>query len=319
MQVLYSATYNIAYQLSFRWNRDSAAGEPMDGCLPRAKGDLPQEAYTYVSLPSKRHIRILCFKQPSVLGLRGSVIECDLLLVPLNKPSLISSYRAISYSWDGQRFDRYILCGGKKLAITKNCEDILRQMLRHARLFIWIDAICIDQGSREEKAIQVPLMTKIYGRAYLVNVWLGLPAEGTGLVFSYVWLFWCCLSFPEPARTWLTKRLYGIIATRGHTPYFLGMLHRSWWRRVWTIQESVLAPDSSLLVNCGRSPVLNPHSMCSCFAAVPATSPNQRTGFTGYTASWSDSASGYPRSTITKPKNRFTWNLPGKPAKQQTR
>lgn len=36
------------------------------------------------------------------------------------------------------------------------------------------------------------------------------------------------------------------------------MLHRSWWRRVWTIQESILAPDPSwssmcpLLVNCGR-------------------------------------------------------------------
>ncbi|EJT68896.1 hypothetical protein GGTG_13560 [Gaeumannomyces tritici R3-111a-1] len=256
--VLYRATYNIAYQLSFRWNRDSAAGEPMDDYLPRAKGDLPQEAYTYVSLPSERHIRILQLKQPSVSGLRSSVIECDLLLVPLNKPSLISSYRAISYSWDGQSFDRYILCGGKKLAITKNCEDILRHMLRHARLFIWIDAICINQGSPEEKAIQVPLMTEIYGRAYLVNVWLGLPTEGTGLVFSYVWLFWCCSCFPEPAKTWLTRRLHGIIAARGHTPYFLDMLHRSWWRRVWTIQESVLAPDSSwssmcpLLVNCGR-------------------------------------------------------------------
>lgn len=212
MQVLYRATYNIAYQLSFRWNRDSAAAEPMDDYLPRAKLSLPQEAYTYVPLPSERHIRILQLKQPSVLGLRGSVIECDLLFVPLDKPSLISSYRAISYSWDGQRFDRYILCGGRNLAITKNCEDILRHMLRHARLFIWIDAICIDQGSLEEKAIQVPLMTEIYGRAYVVNIWLGLPAEGTGLVFSYVWLFWCCLHFPEPAETWLTRRLHGIIA-----------------------------------------------------------------------------------------------------------
>ncbi|KLU85494.1 hypothetical protein MAPG_04517 [Magnaporthiopsis poae ATCC 64411] len=256
--VLYRATYNIAYQLSFRWNRDSAAGEPMDDYLPRAKQHLSQEAYTYVPLPSERHIRILQLKQPSVLGLRDSVIECDLIPVPLDKPSLTASYRAISYSWDGQRFDRYILCGGRKLAITKNCEDILRHMLKRARLFIWIDAICIDQGSLKEKAIQVPLMTEIYGRAYLVNVWLGLPAEGTGLVFSYVWLFWCCLWFPDPARTWLTRRLHGIIAARGHTPYFLEVLHRSWWRRVWTIQESILAPDASwssmcpLLVNCGR-------------------------------------------------------------------
>lgn len=211
MVILSRATYNIAYQLSFRWHRDPTAADPMDDYLPRAKGDLPQEAYTYAPLPGERHIRILQLKQPSVLGLRGSVIECDLLPVSLDNPGLTSPYRAISYSWDGQTFDRYILCGGKKLAITKNCEDILRHMLKHVRFFIWIDAICIDQGSSAEKAVQVPLMTEIYGRAHLVNVWLGLPAEGTGLVFSYVWLFWCCLFFPERARTWLETRLHGII------------------------------------------------------------------------------------------------------------
>ncbi len=209
--VLFKITYHVTYLLSFRWRRDPTARDPMDNYLPRARQNLPGETYEYSPLPGERHIRILQLKQPSVLGLRDSTIKCDLLTVSLDKPILSFFYRAISYSWDGQSFDRYILCGGRRLAITQNCEVILRQMLKQSRLFIWIDAICIDQGSEAEKEVQIPLMTEIYGRAHTVNIWLGLPSQGTGLVFSYVWLFWCFLCFPEPVGTWLERRLHDII------------------------------------------------------------------------------------------------------------
>lgn len=262
--VIYRATYNITYQLSFRLRSNHAtAREPMDDYLPRAAGPdaLPTTPlYKYSPLPGPRHIRILQLKQPPVRSLRkvNSIIECDLLPVSLDRPVLINSYRAISYTWDGQSFDRYILCGGEKLAITKNCEDILRHMLKHARLFVWIDAICINQGDNDEKATQIPLMTEIYGRAHLVNVWLGLPSDSTGLVFSYVWLFWCCLCFPKSVRILLERLLYRIIKASDHERHFLDILHRGWWRRVWTIQESALAPEATwhsacpLLVNCGH-------------------------------------------------------------------
>jgi hypothetical protein len=38
---------------------------------------------------------------------------------------------------------------------------------------LWIDAVCIDQSNRAEKALQIPLMTEIYAKATRVIVWLG--------------------------------------------------------------------------------------------------------------------------------------------------
>ena len=38
---------------------------------------------------------------------------------------------------------------------------------------IWIDQLCIDQGSASEKTQQVPLMRSIYENAHLVLTWLG--------------------------------------------------------------------------------------------------------------------------------------------------
>ena len=47
---------------------------------------------------------------------------------------------------------------------------------------IWIDALCINQDDREEKAEQIPCMSAIYGRAERVVVWLGEHVDGSELV-----------------------------------------------------------------------------------------------------------------------------------------
>ncbi|RYP53977.1 hypothetical protein DL768_001127 [Monosporascus sp. mg162] len=200
--VVYRFVYHTLYQCFARFRQNSTAYETLSR-LPRAKLELAQDPYEYSPLPGKRYFRILQLKNSSSVGF-DDVLECDLITVSLDKPVLSFTYRAISYTWDNQKFDRYILCSGEKLAITQNCEDVLRHMLVRQRLYVWIDALCINQSSKEEKATQIPLMA------------------------------------------------------RGHTPYILDILRRNWWRRVWTIQETALAPISRwyspcpVLVNCGR-------------------------------------------------------------------
>jgi Heterokaryon incompatibility protein (HET) len=57
------------------------------------------------------------------------------------------------------------------LGITPNCDSALRQ-LRHeqeVRKF-WVDSICIDQTSHEERNLPVALMGEIYKRAEQVVV-----------------------------------------------------------------------------------------------------------------------------------------------------
>uniref|UniRef100_A0A0B7KR48 Heterokaryon incompatibility domain-containing protein n=1 Tax=Bionectria ochroleuca TaxID=29856 RepID=A0A0B7KR48_BIOOC len=68
-----------------------------------------------------------------------------------------------------------ILCKGRRLLVTPNCESALRHL--HHKLtprLLWIDAICINQKSTDEKNYQVQLMGEIYARAERVIIWLGL-------------------------------------------------------------------------------------------------------------------------------------------------
>ncbi|KAK0613170.1 heterokaryon incompatibility protein-domain-containing protein [Immersiella caudata] len=254
------ALYHLIFQLTYSPSRVTFASEHLDN-PPRPKDDLPgHDLYEYTPLSGDRSIRLLEIKHPNPWSFDADskILECNLVHVSLDKPMLAYPYRAISYTWDNQERDRYILCGGKKLAVTKNCELVLQHFMQYARLHIWIDAICIDQESAEEKAMQIPLMAEIYGRALGVNVWLGLPTPATGLAVSYVWLSWCLMSVPIRFKSWVEIQLHRLARRRGHIVHIEDLVHRNWWRRVWTIQECVLARESGwtapvpVFVNCGH-------------------------------------------------------------------
>jgi len=226
--VVYRGVYYALY-LSSSSFRQFQPFEQDISHLPRAKPGKPEpeDAYRYTRLPGKRYIRILELKNPwhatQTQTHQDNVIQCELHTVSLDKHVLMFPYRAMSYSWDDQKMDRHVLISGnqKKLAVTKNCEDILRHMLLRGRLYIWIDAICIDQSSPEEKSLQIPLMTEIYQRAHTVNIWLGLPTAGTDLAWSYVWLFWCWTCLPiasvrERVESWSHGVIRGMSSFQPH-------------------------------------------------------------------------------------------------------
>lgn len=163
------------------------------------------EDYEYPPLPGERCIRLLRMHAPSKN--RKQYIECELYTLPLDHPLI--GYNALSYTWDGQKPDRYILCDGKRLPVTRNCESILRKLRPDVLgIVLWIDAICIDQKSLDEKANQVPLMSDIYRHATNVTIWFGVSPMADGLIFNYLWLLWCFLSFPESISFSLNKWLY---------------------------------------------------------------------------------------------------------------
>ncbi|KAK4163307.1 heterokaryon incompatibility protein-domain-containing protein [Cladorrhinum sp. PSN259] len=45
--------------------------------------------------------------------------------------------------------------------------------------YLWVDALCIDQNNLEEKAVQIPLMRKIYSSACRIIMWLGSGSPAT--------------------------------------------------------------------------------------------------------------------------------------------
>ncbi|KAK4155829.1 heterokaryon incompatibility protein-domain-containing protein [Chaetomidium leptoderma] len=133
---------------------------------------------------------------------------------------------------------------------------------------IWIDALCINQADTAEKNAQVPLMSRIYRQAEQVPIWLG-PENDRGGLHAIRELG---VLFREQVR----EAQGGGLAVGGWVEGFVRtgeegarqqsrvgfdfeaiwrvFRARSWWRRVWIIQEVALARKAVVL--CGADPAV---------------------------------------------------------------
>lgn len=118
-------------------------------------------------------------------------IRCSLHEINLsNDEKSRSSYEALSYVWGSPTFDRPIQCDGKTLLITVNLEAGLRRLRKgRASRLVWVDAICINQNSVQERNHQVELMGKVYAQSSRVIVWLGEP----GYHAATIWYTTFCI------------------------------------------------------------------------------------------------------------------------------
>jgi Heterokaryon incompatibility protein (HET) len=119
----------------------------------------------------------------------------------------LPTYSALSYTWGDELTSEFVLIDGKRLGIKPNLDAALREFRRtpvefetadteeksmgkfpaleyHGTSLIWIDAICINQKSNEERNAQVKLMKEIYKRANGLVVWLGTESSDSSLAFS---------------------------------------------------------------------------------------------------------------------------------------
>lgn len=105
--------------------------------------------------------------------------------VSLADETRVPSFAALSYCWGDQNDQVDIDLGSSQGTITapmatarfsvgRTVEAALRR-LRHkdTPLEVWIDAVCINQDDRKERAEQVNLMSDIFSSASAVHIWLG--------------------------------------------------------------------------------------------------------------------------------------------------
>lgn len=103
-------------------------------------------------------------------------------------------FEAVSYTWATSEGDkglsRYVTCRGKRIAITKNCETVLRRLRNqgYKKRTLWIDAVSIDQNNLVERSHQVKLMVAIYSTASQVLAYIGSvdPRSGTSIATKYL-------------------------------------------------------------------------------------------------------------------------------------
>ena len=147
------------------------------------------------------------------------------------------------------------------ITVRHNLYTLLQQLRQNKYdRFIWIDSICIDQTNLPEKGQQIPLMRDIYKEARNVLVWLGEATqaeEGALTVIPAITRLmkenfvnelpelnldepesFTSIGLPEPSHSiW---------------PAIGALMLRSWFQRLWTLQEAVLHSElSAIKVLCG--------------------------------------------------------------------
>ncbi|KAI1360338.1 heterokaryon incompatibility protein-domain-containing protein [Xylaria arbuscula] len=127
--------------------------------------------------------------------------------------------------------------------IRKNLHDgLLRLRSKYRDVYLWVDAICIDQSERGkvEKARQLAMMHKIYNSASNICVWLGEGYDGAEVAFGLVRDIMNYRNFdgmvldPEKQEAWRS---------------LISIMKAPWFSRRWVIQEIALSRDAS--VHCG--------------------------------------------------------------------
>ncbi|KAK5659658.1 hypothetical protein OQA88_866 [Cercophora sp. LCS_1] len=210
----------------------NAHDKPADAGRPPPTVETPnpvEQPAVYQKLPESRMIRIL------ELSLGQGAME---LTGVLHYVSLDSSppFHAISYAW-GYNLKPFMLKtpnGG--IGITISLYFGLRRLRDSGKsVWLWADAICINQGDDDEKCDQIRLMPEIFKRAAGVLAWVGQEADNSTHVMECLCdMATSPMHLPEESAVWDSINSF---------------FSRPWFQRVWVVQELVLATEVQVI--CG--------------------------------------------------------------------
>lgn len=197
--------------------------------------------YVYQALEGPEHIRLIAL-HPALSN--DAPLRIDFVSSTLE--DIEGRYDAISYTW-GEPLLTYPLYtdgNGTQINVTRNLDRALRYLRdeHHDRL-LWADAASINQVDNEEKAVQIPLMVRIFRGARRVMAWLD-PGKDT---------------IVEQRGMRTLDRLSRVssnhkIASSMDFSDVLQFLALPWFNRLWIVQEVVFNAEVCLV--CGKTELL---------------------------------------------------------------
>jgi hypothetical protein len=200
--------------------------------------------FNYTPLDQAKHeIRIVRLHPGP--RLRQSPIVCDLITVDLRSAPI---YEALSYEWGSPFSKKYTIRLNERLFVVR--ENLWRALYhlrdsREPRTF-WIDALCNNQADVHERNYQVSRMGDIYSQAARVVAWIGEDDHEArkGRAFLSE-LASCSVERYCPPNDSCLRWQH-----RGKWAALSSLCTRSYWSRLWIIQEVLLAFD--LVIQCGQ-------------------------------------------------------------------
>jgi hypothetical protein len=216
---------------------------------PRAKPPRPH-GYDTLDDPSRqiRLCRISYATDSPVLALNRETLYLQ---------DVQGRFIAISYNWASVELEEEIRVDGLQVKVTRNLyTQLCRLRSLGCKGALWIDHLSIHQSDEVEKSAQVAMMSEIYLGAKTVYVALDDCTKGmhqdkadhariagaieelaSGKHFRDLEWF-SDRSQPDPDDVAVEKLLYRVLNT-------------GWWKRVWVVQEVVLAPACDILLASG--------------------------------------------------------------------
>ncbi|KAK8040858.1 heterokaryon incompatibility protein-domain-containing protein [Apiospora phragmitis] len=210
-------------------------------------GILGDQPYHYRPLEAG-HIRLL-----GVYPERKHQVKCEIIHVSLDQ---LHPYTAISYAWGGggtglkESIRLYHEESQCDLPVASSLYGALAALHdKQKSIWVWVDALCIDQQNRDERSQQVRLMTSIYSLASSVATWLGPEADGSNDAVRFL---------QDMADKADSPREVSMLIRSGHKSGSLAavvsLFARNYWQRFWIMQEVLNAPDDPI-VYCGSTKV----------------------------------------------------------------
>lgn len=208
-------------------------------------------------------------------GAFANDIKCTLFEAPLSEATVVP-YKALSYAWGGTDHTSgpVLIVGKWEVDIKENLFVALRYIRREDEdVYLWVDALCINQDDEEEKSDQVNQMGRVYETAEEVIVWLGLPTKDVHMLFDLITQVDQSVqrlyvsSGRKTWEDWSREQVTQLRVWPGTTEALEDLLQQSWFERVWILQEIALA--GMVIIRCG-------HSSCKArtFALMPSILPN---------------------------------------------
>jgi hypothetical protein len=180
-------------------------------------------------------------------------------------------YEALSYTWGDETPTETIYLHGHEFQAFENTAVALRRLRsKSTESTLWIDAVCINQMDLQEREEQVSLIDKIYKHAEQVIIWLGEHRESGNVPMKSLATHTSSLSnnvgMWRAQKNSQVQRGWGRMSTAvkmgeaeraqldGEIGEVAELLDRLWWRRVWIVQEIVLAKKSIVMCRSDQVP-----------------------------------------------------------------
>jgi hypothetical protein len=200
--------------------------------------------YPGTLLPDNGHIRLVQITTEHIGATRTVALQYYSVRL-----STAPIFKALSYTWGPSSRPNAI----RGICLTDNLLSALVNLAECEPQLFWIDALCINQEDLDEKPHQIRMMRDIYGKAKDVCVWLGDPCTASIGLMRKICESKEALMLTAPGMEYTDAELKRLGLPGFRDPawsFLMRFLANPYFRRVWVLQELVMARSAT--VACGR-------------------------------------------------------------------